>query len=82
MNLEMWREHAKLVEYIISQYYNTQEIIRPPKLIDGYDLINTFGIKPGPVIGEMLETVREAQAAGEITDRSQALEFVRKKLQT
>ena len=82
LNLEMWREHAKLVEYIISQYYNTQEIIRPPKLIDGYDLINKFGIKPGPVIGEILEAVREAQAAGEITDRSQALEFVRKKLQT
>ena len=82
LNPVMWQEHARLVEYVISQYYNTEEIIRPPKLIGGHDLINTFGLKPGPAIGELLEAVREAQAAGEISSREEALEFIHQKLQT
>ena len=54
----------------------------PPKLIDGHDLINIFGRSPGPKIGELLEAVRETQAAGEITTREQALSYIRQHLLT
>jgi len=69
-----WRRHVEVVEYALSQY--CQKETRPPKLVDGHDIINIFGLSPGPKIGEILEAVREAQAAGEITTREQGLAFV------
>jgi tRNA nucleotidyltransferase (CCA-adding enzyme) len=48
---------------------------RPAPLLGGRDLI-LQGVKPGPAMGAMLRSVREAQLAGEITDRSEALRFL------
>jgi hypothetical protein len=45
--------------------------------LTGNDLIEVFKMKPGPRIGELLATLREAQAMGEIQDREQALVFAR-----
>jgi len=39
-------------------------------------------LSPGPEVGEILETVREAQAAGEVTTRDEALSYVRDRLLT
>jgi hypothetical protein len=48
----------------------------PLKLVNGHDLIERFGLGPGPKIGEVLEAVREAQAAGEVTSREEALAYI------
>jgi poly(A) polymerase len=78
-NLEIsgWREHARVVEYVLSQHFAQERLIVPTKLISGHDLINTFGLNPGPKIGKLLEAVREAQASGEITTREEALSYIR-----
>jgi len=77
-----WQEHIEIVEYIIEENSRQEKETLPVKLIDGHDLINIFGMKPGVQLGELLETVRERQAAGEITTRQEALEFVRQRLST
>ncbi len=82
LNLAHWREHAQLVEYVLAQRFHEETLVVPPKLIDGHDLINIFGMSPGPKIGELLEAVRETQAAGEITTREQALSYIRQHLLT
>ena len=82
LNLAQWREHAQLVEYILAQRFEQESLIVPPKLVDGHDLINIFGMKPGPKIGEILEAVREAQASGELTTRQEALSYIREHLLT
>jgi len=74
LDLDAWEEHTKLVGYILSR--KEESIIAPPKLIDGHDLINLFGMKPGRQIGELLELVREAQGAREINTREEALAWV------
>ena len=38
---------------------------------------SVFGLSPGPVVGELLEALRETQAAGEVTTRRQALAYIR-----
>ncbi|MCJ7514765.1 MAG: hypothetical protein MUO89_02180, partial [Dehalococcoidia bacterium] len=53
----------------------------PVKLIDGHDLMEVFGLKPGRLLGELLAEVREAQAAEELSTREEALELVRKALE-
>jgi len=52
----------------------------PPKLISGHDLIKAFGLKPGPKVGELLEAVREARAAGELSTREEALAYIGQRL--
>jgi poly(A) polymerase len=71
LDLENWRQHGELVAYVLSRRF--REEVRPLRLIDGNDLINVFGLSPGPEIGRILEVVKEAQASGEITAREEAL---------
>jgi hypothetical protein len=49
-------------------------------LIDGHDLLREFELQPGPLVGELLEAVREAQVSGEVRTREEALALVRAKL--
>jgi hypothetical protein len=44
-------------------------------------LLREFDLQPGPLIGELLEAVREAQILGEISSRDQALALVRARLE-
>lgn len=69
----------KVVRILLEAYFERHdEIVSPPALLDGDELMAELGLSPGPQVGKMLETLREAQAAGEVSDREQALEFVRK----
>jgi poly(A) polymerase len=76
---DQWEYHTKLVDYILKEHFQQKETA-PVKLIDGNDLINIFGMKPGAEIGALLEEIKEARAAGKITDRAAAMEYVRKYL--
>ncbi len=77
-NLDMasWRKHAQKVDYVIRQHFEQENIVHPPKLVDGYDIISIFGMSPGPEVGEVLEAVREAQASGEVATREEVLSFI------
>lgn len=54
-----------------------EEVISPPKLIGGRDLME-MGYSPGPRMGEILEAVRQRQIEGLIRTRQEALEFVKR----
>ncbi len=80
LNLEEWRQHAQRLSYALEERLREESVVSPPKLIDGHDLIDIFGMRPGPKIGELLEAVREAQASGEIATKEEALSFAQKHL--
>ncbi len=76
-----WEKHVRMISYILCQgLQGEQNIISPPKLIDGDDLIHLFGLKPGRQVGEVLQAVREAQAAGEIATRDEALALAQRQI--
>ncbi len=75
-----WREHTRVVEYVLVQRFEQKSIAHPPKLVDGNDLIAVFGLSPGTELGIILEAVREAQAAGEISTREEALLFIKSEI--
>ena len=58
-------------------YEKTEEIIAPPQLLNGNDLMTEFKMSAGRAVGELLELVREEQAAGQIATRAEALDFAR-----
>jgi poly(A) polymerase len=74
-----WQEHTGVVRYVLEQH--SPEEPRSPKLVDGHDIMNIFGISPGPQVGKLLEVVREAQAAGEVTTREAALVLIKQLLE-
>ena len=77
-----WQEHAEMVNYVLTWHFQQEELPAPPKLVDGHDLIDIFGMSPGPEVGQLLEAIREAQAAGELTTREKALFYIKDYLQT
>jgi poly(A) polymerase len=55
----------------------------PPRpLLRGDELIRELGLTSGPRVGEMLERIAEAQYAGELTTREDALGYAHKLTQT
>jgi hypothetical protein len=66
---------------LLDRYFRApDEVIAPPSLIDGKGLMQELGLGPGKQIGELLEALREAQAAGEVKTRDDAIEFARTNL--
>jgi poly(A) polymerase len=74
--LNNWRQHTDIIRFVLDEHSKQAKIVKPPKLVDGNDVMDIFGLKPGPRVGELLEIVREAHATGELTTRQQALEYI------
>jgi putative nucleotidyltransferase with HDIG domain len=73
-----WNHLLDVCAQLLSAYFETpDETIRPPVLLTGDDLLGEFGLKAGPGMGRLLAELREAQAAGEVTDREAAATWVR-----
>jgi len=51
--------------------------LRPAPLINGHDLLE-LGFSAGPVIGTVLRAVQDGQLEGELTSKTQALQWVQK----
>jgi putative nucleotidyltransferase with HDIG domain len=49
-----------------------------PRLLTGDDLIKIFNIEQGPQIGKILKALKEAQAIGEVRDKEEAIEYVKR----
>ncbi len=53
------------------------EQVRPPRLLSGEDL-KQMGYRPGPQFRQILQAVEDAQLEGQLRDRNEALEYVRR----
>jgi poly(A) polymerase len=51
--------------------------IRPPPLVRGDDLI-ALGFTPGPIFAKILRQVEDHQLGGELKDREQAIDWIRR----
>jgi poly(A) polymerase len=54
------------------------EVIKPPPLIGGRDLI-ALGLKPGPLFGEILNEIYDLQLEEKISSREEAIALVKEK---
>jgi len=78
---ETWAAELDVVRLMLENWYEKPaESIAPTPLVNGDDLISELDLQPDKLIGELLETLREAQAMGEVSTREQALDLARRKL--
>ena len=80
LDMAEWRRHAQATAFALEEHLRSLREVPPPKLVDGCDIMELFHLPPGPIIGELLEGLREAQAAGEVGSREEALAWVEKQL--
>ncbi len=55
------------------------EVVKPAPLITGHDLL-ALGLKPGPLVGQILREVEEAQLEERLRSREEALAFARQRV--
>ena len=77
-----WQRHANKISHILEQ--RTRPEVAPGRapLVNGHDLMDAFGLAPSPRIGQLLEEVHEAEAAGDVSSRDEALAWVARMLET
>ncbi len=77
-----WSRHVLYMSSLFVRSKEEEGILDPPRLIDGNDIMSRLKMPAGPAIGKLLEALREAQAAGEVTDGDSAWAFVREQAET
>jgi tRNA nucleotidyltransferase/poly(A) polymerase len=73
-----WTVALDVARILLENYWEKrEEIVAPPRLLNGNELMQELNIQPGPRVGELLEAIREGQAIGKIQSREQALVYAR-----
>lgn len=76
-----WQRHRAAVRTLLTSYIRERQHILPPRLIQSEELIRRFNLKPGPIIGQLLELIAEAQAEGEVHSKEEVIWLAEEKLQ-
>jgi len=78
----MEEDIAGLYEEIAAVYFRTIQPVLAERLLTGKDLIEIFGLEPGPEFRKIFEGLENARVAGEVQGREQALEWVKNYLES
>jgi poly(A) polymerase len=71
-------KNKKMTKEMLDKYYHGfKPQIEKPRLVTGRDLIDTFDLPPGPLLGRILTKVEEVQMEGCIKDREEALRYLK-----
>jgi poly(A) polymerase len=73
-----WKLHTQITGNILT--WRAGSTLSQPVLIDGYDIMNIFGLRPSRQVGDLLEAVHEAQASGQVTNKEEAISLLREVL--
>lgn len=76
-----WQVRLATVRRLFEAYFDQggQEV-SPAILIRGDELMRELDLEPGPQVGRLLDGLRQAQADGLVSTRSEALAFVKQQL--
>jgi putative nucleotidyltransferase with HDIG domain len=73
---DVWDRELKTCRALLEAYWEKHdEVVAPTRLLSGQDVMTMLDLKPGPVIGQLLAAIHEAQAVGEIHTRAEAEAF-------
>ena len=76
---DSWAALLAVVGALLDTYFTSyQETVAPTRLLNGLEVMELLGMAPGRELGRLLAELEEAQAAGEVTTREAAVEFVRR----
>lgn len=74
---ELWQKENQAARLLMEAWFEKRtELVDPPRLLDGKEVMQLLQLEPGPVVGHILEEIRELQVVGEIKTRQQVLTWL------
>lgn len=73
-----WRRYSEMIGAILARGFDSPRQSRPFLLLDGNAVMDELGLDPGPKVGHLLSALREAESAGVVQTRDEALEYLRR----
>ena len=77
---DAWRRHLSVVRQLLTSYIRERDRILPPRLISPEELMRRLKLEPGPIVGQLLDLISEAQAEGKIHSKEEAVWFAEEHL--
>jgi tRNA nucleotidyltransferase/poly(A) polymerase len=78
---DTWQMALRITRGLFFAWWELQKaVVSPTLLLNGDDLQKEFGLEPGKQIGRLLDALKEAQAIGKVTNRSEAEAFIRSRV--
>jgi len=69
-------DYLHLCGEIMATFFERETLIlHPPKLVSGDELVKLLGIQPGPKVSIILEKIHQAQIAGKVQQRQEAIQL-------
>ena len=75
-----WKDHCRKIEIIQNNESSYKKAINQRKLLSGHDIMFGLCLKPGPLIGILIEEVEEARMEKLISNKEEALELIRRRM--
>ena len=76
---DLWKAELDVARLLLENYWERPtETVKPPSYLDGHEVMEAFELRPSPIVGKLLEAIREGQAIGEVAKKSDALAFGKK----
>ncbi|MCY3946524.1 MAG: hypothetical protein OXF44_09620 [Anaerolineaceae bacterium] len=75
---EEWLNRVGRIARILqARFEQMDSLINPPPLLDGHGLMRELSLSPGPLVGDVLDHIREAQVSGTVGTKEEALALAR-----
>ena len=75
---ETWVACLDVVRIFLESWWEKKtELVTPPQLISGKEIMELLELDAGPEVGRLLEAVREAQVVNGVADKESALNYAR-----
>lgn len=79
---DAWERHLSVVNVLLTRYIRERDSILPPRLLSPEELMRRLKLDPGPLVGQLLEAIAEAQSEGTISSKEEALWLAEERLST
>ncbi len=77
-----WSRHLVVTRQLLTSYIRERAKILPPRLVRADELMSRLRLQPGPILGQLLEAIAEAQADGLIHSREEAILLAKEYMET
>ena len=75
---ERWAWHLDVIRELLNAWWeDREESIFPPPIINGDALMEALELSPGPLVGYLLDAIREAQVTGDIHTQPEAIRLAK-----
>jgi tRNA nucleotidyltransferase/poly(A) polymerase len=79
---DRWVRHLEVVQSLLGAWWeDREERIFPATMVNGDEIMEALELSPGPQVGYLLESIREAQINDEIKDPQEAISLARRLIQ-